>query len=134
MAEDSIFTKIIKGELPCHKVFEDDATFAFMDIFPIQPGHVVVVSKRQADSVFDLDDAEYQALMAAVNTVAKRLRKQYPDKKRIAVIIEGLDVAHAHVKVFPIDTGEQLRAPQDTNIEPNHAELERVATALRGEN
>lgn len=130
---DSIFTKIIAGELPSHKVFEDDMTYAFMDIFPIQSGHVVVVSKRQVDTVFDLKDQEYQALMATVKRVADRLRRLFPDKKRIAVIIEGLDVDHPHVKVFPIDTGEQLRAPQDTTVEPNHAELERLATLLRSD-
>lgn len=128
--QDSVFTKIINGEIPCHKVFEDDSSFAFMDIHPIQPGQVVVVSKRQVENFYELTDDEYQALFAAVKQVALRLRQHFPDAKRIAVIIEGLEVAHVHVKVFPISTGQQLRAQPDVNEEPDHTKLAKLAAAL----
>lgn len=129
--EDSIFTKIIKGEIPCHKVFEDERTFAFMDIHPIQPGHVLVVSKRQVGNFYELEDGEYQALMATVKRVAKILKNVFPEKKRIAVIIEGLDVDHVHVKLFPIDTGEQLRTTPDLSAEPDHSALAALAQRLQ---
>lgn len=130
MSEPSIFTKIINGEIPCHKVYEDDKTFAFLDIHPIQPGHTLVVPKTQVDFVWDLDDGDYQALMATVKKVGGRLREVFPDKQRIGVMIEGLDVTeHAHVKVFPFDRGEYRTIP-DISLEPNHAVLAEVAKKL----
>lgn len=128
--EDSIFTKIIKGEIPCHKVYEDDKTLAFLDIHPIQPGHVLVVPKRQVSFVWDLDDDDYQALMATVRKVARRLRAAFPDKERVGVMIEGLDVAdHAHVKIFPFSKGEYRVIP-DMTAEPDHEALAELARKL----
>lgn len=129
--EDSIFTKIIKGEIPCHKVYEDALTFAFMDIHPIQQGQVLVVPKLQVANFYDLPAREYAALFGTVQSIAKRLRECYPAKKRIGVMIEGLDVDHVHVKVFPIDTGEEYRHVPDMSAEPDHAELARIAEQLR---
>lgn len=128
--EDSIFTKIIKGEIPCHKVYEDDRTLAFMDIHPIQPGHVLVVSKDQVGNFYDLDPTAYQALFVTVQKVAKKLREVFPDKARIGVMIEGLDVDHAHVKVFPVDTPDQYRSHTDMSAEPDHAALADMAKRL----
>lgn len=128
--EASIFTKIIEGEIPCHKVFEDEQSFAFMDINPIQPGQVLVVSKRQVENFYELEDGEYQALMASVKRVAQKLKAVFPEKKRIAVIIEGLDVPHVHVKVFPIDTGVQLRSIPDEANQPDHEALGEMAKKL----
>lgn len=128
--EDSIFTKIIKGEIPCHKVYEDERTFAFMDIQPIQSGHVLVVSKNPVANFYELADDDYQALMATVKQVAKRLKVSFPDKKRIAVIIEGLEVDHVHVKLFPIDSGDDLRHQPDESLEPDHAALATLAEQL----
>ena len=79
--EESNFTKIIKGELPCHKVYEDDFAVAFMDIHPIQPGHVLVVPKSQVGSVWELSDDDYQALMTAVKKVGQKLKEAFPDKE-----------------------------------------------------
>lgn len=129
--EDSIFTKIINGEIPCSKVHEDDKTFALMDIRPIQPGQVLVVPKKQVGFVWDLDAEDYAALMATVQEVGKRIRNAYPDKKRVGVIIEGLDVTnHAHVKVFPFDTHEELCHVPDPNQEPDYAALAEIAKTL----
>ena len=119
---DSIFTRIIKGEIPCHKVYEDELTFAFMDNHPIQPGMVLVVSKTPAETAWDLSDADYQALMNTVKKVALKMRQVFPQKKRVSVMIEGLDVPHVHVKVFPINSGEEFRAVPDTASEPDHDE------------
>lgn len=129
--EDSIFTKIIKGEIPCHKVYEDNHTFAFMDIHPIQPGHVLVVTKNPVATVWDLSESEYQTLMGVVRKIATKMAKVFPDKKRIGVMIEGLEVDHAHVKIFPINTGDEFRRAPDVNSEPNHDELAKMAAKLR---
>lgn len=129
--EDSVFTRIIKGEIPSHKVYEDEHTIAFMDIHPVQPGMVLVVSKRQVEDFFELPDDEYQALMRTVKRVGARLREVFPDKRRIAVQIEGLDVPHVHVKLFPFDTSAEFHAPQDSSTEPDHTALAEMAERLK---
>jgi histidine triad (HIT) family protein len=131
--QDSIFTKIIKGEIPSHKVYEDAKTFALLDIHPIQPGHVLVVPRKQVDHVWDLADDDYQALMATARRVAHKLREVFPDKKRVAMHIEGLEVAHAHLKIFPFSTEEEFRSHPDTSIEPDHEALAVIASKLHME-
>jgi len=131
MAEDSVFTKIIKGELPSHKIYEDDKTLAFMDIHPVQPGHVVVVPKRQVNFVWDLDDQDYIALMKTVQKISKKMREVFPDKKRVGVQIEGLGIDnHAHVNILPFSTVEEFRRLPNTDDEPDHEALENMAEKL----
>lgn len=127
---DSIFTKIIKGGIPCHKIYEDDKTLAFLDIHPIQPGHVLVVPKKQVEYVWDLDDEDYQSLMATAKLVAQRLRQVFPEKSRVAMLIEGLDVAHAHLKIFPFSTDSEFYNKPDMTDEPDHQDLANVANRL----
>ncbi len=127
---DSIFTKIIKGEIPCHKVYEDDRTLAFLDIHPVQPGMVLVISKKQIDHFMDLPDEDYRALMMTVKKVAGRLRQVFPDK-RVGVQIEGFDVAHTHVKLIPISSGEEFRAKPDATTEADPRILAEMAVKLR---
>lgn len=129
--EDSVFTKIIKGELPCHKVYEDARTLTFMSIYPIQPGQVVIVPKKQVDHVWDLDDQDYQALMAAGKKVARKIREVFPDKARVALYVEGLEVAHAHLKLFPFSTSTELHTIPDTSVQPDHDTLAAIAERLR---
>lgn len=128
--QDSIFTKIIKGEIPCHKVYEDEHTIAFLDIHPVQPGMTLVVTKHQVEDFVQLDEAEYVALMDTVKKVAQRLKEVFPDKKRIGVQIEGLDVPHVHVKLFPINTGAEFRVAPDFDSEPDHDALADMAKKL----
>src|SRR5689334_22515512 len=101
--EDSIFTKIVKGEIPCHKVYEDDKTLAFLDIHPIQAGHTLVIPKKQIQFVWDIDDETYQAVMATVKKVALRLR-QVLGTQYVGVQVIGVDVPHAHVQLIPFNT------------------------------
>jgi histidine triad (HIT) family protein len=130
--EDSIFTKIINGDIPSHKIYEDELTFAFLDIHPIQFGQVLVVPKAQVASVWDMQGDEYQALMATVHKVGRRLREAFPDKARIGVMIEGLDVSnHAHVKVFPFNDDAEFRNVADASEEPDHSSLAELASRLR---
>lgn len=128
--EESLFTKIIKGEIPCHKVYEDELTLAFMDIYPIQEGHVLVISKKQVDHIWDLPEEDYLALMSTVKKVGQRLREFFPSKDRVGIIVEGFDVPHVHVKVFPINNKDELRASQDMNKEPDHKVLAELAQKL----
>jgi histidine triad (HIT) family protein len=128
--EDTIFTKIIRGEIPCHKVYENEHTLAFLDIHPVQPGMTLVVSKRPYPTFLDMPDDDYQALWAAVRKVAVRLKSHYPEKKRIGIQVEGLDVPHVHVKLFPISTGDEFRAPPDIHKEPDHEALAKLAKEL----
>ncbi len=129
--EPSIFTRIINGEIPCHKVYEDDKTFVLMDIHPIQPGQVLVVPKDQISFIWDINHDDYLALMETVQKVGKRLREIFPDKSRVGVMIEGLDVDnHAHIKVFPFNNEEEYRHVPSADSEPNHQELAEIAAKL----
>lgn len=130
MAEKSIFTKIIDGELPSHKIYEDNKTLAFLDIYPAVNGQVIVVPKSQIEFVWDLTDEDYQALMTTTKKVAKHLQ----DKLNTAYVgtkIEGTEVPHAHVKVYPFNTVAEFNTQQDTTIEPNHIKLAESAKELR---
>lgn len=97
----SIFTRIVKGDLPCHKVTEDEAHFAFMEIKPLAPGHVLVIPKVEIDYVFDLDDKTLSELMLFCKKVAGAIKKAVPCEK-VAVLIYGLEVRHAHVHLVPV--------------------------------
>lgn len=100
MQEDSVFTKIIKGEIPCHKVYEDDKTIAFLTIDPLIQGHTLVVPKLQIDDFEKLPKADYQALFTAVRKVAARIKEAYGVRKAIVTIM-GYEVPHAHVHIMP---------------------------------
>jgi len=105
---DSVFTKIIKGELPSHKIYEDESTFAFLDIQPIKPGHILVVPKKQID-IWDLSEEDYHALMATVRKVVHRIQEVLKPK-RVGVQVVGIDVEnHAHVHVFPFNNMAEYR-------------------------
>lgn len=132
--QPTIFTKIINGEVPCHKVYEDEHTIAFLDIYPIGPGHVLVVSKKQIDHFDDLDDINYQALFGTVRLVAKRV-KAVLGVKRACLRIEGFDIPHAHVHVIPCNKTEDFYHADRMALEPDHAALAAMAKRLKiGEN
>jgi histidine triad (HIT) family protein len=127
--QDSVFTKIIKGEIPSHKIYEDDYTFAFLDIHPVTPGHTLVVPKRQVEFVWDLPDEEYQRLLAACKTIALHLR----DKLNVPYVgtkIEGVDVPHAHIHLIPFSSVAEFHGEADMDAEPDHEDLERLAKDL----
>ena len=100
--QDSVFTKIIKGEIPCHKIYEDEAVFAFLDIHPKQPGHVLVVPKKQVEFVWDLPAQDYAALMAGAQKIGQHIR-EILQPSYVGLMVEGLGVPHAHVHVFPFE-------------------------------
>ena len=102
--EDSIFTKIIKGEIPCHKIYEDDQALAFLDIAPYTYGHTLVISKKQINHLWDLEDQLYQHLMSVAKKIANRQR-EILKPERVGMILEGFAVPHAHIHVFPMNEG-----------------------------
>ena len=127
--QDSVFTKIIKGEIPCHKVYEDDKTLAFMDIHPVQEGHVLVVPKAQVDRIYDLSDPDYTALMLTAKKVAARVQMVL-NPPRVALAVVGFDVPHAHVHVVPSRTGFEDLDPRNAAAEPDHTALAVLAQKL----
>lgn len=133
--QDSIFTKIIKGEIPSYKVYEDDKTFAFLDIHPLLPGHVLVIPKLQIDHVDELPPEDYQALFLTVQKVAQRV-KTVLGAQRATVHIMGFDVPHAHVHVVPANSGKEFttaftkHAANEPFYTPDEAELTDMARKL----
>jgi histidine triad (HIT) family protein len=125
---DSIFTKIIKGELPAHKIYEDELIFAFLDINPKTPGHTLVVPKRQVDYVWNLPKKDYEALMRAVKKVANRLQEVL-DPRWVGMQIEGAAVAHAHAHVFPFNSVEEYDN-KPTGREIDAGDLAKMAAKL----
>jgi len=126
--QDSIFTKIIKGEIPSHKVYEYEKTLAFLSIYPSVEGHTLVIPKAQVESLWDLSTDDYQALMETTRKVALRLRDVF-DVERVGEKVIGLDVPHAHVHLVPFNTPEEYYAKETTD-EPNHVALAAVAQRL----
>jgi histidine triad (HIT) family protein len=104
---DSIFTKIIKGEIPSYKIYEDDLAYAFLDIHPVQPGHTLVIPKKQIDRLEELDDETYKHLMKVTKKLMLHLRKTL-GTERITLKIEGFDVPHAHVHLIPCNQAKDF--------------------------
>lgn len=132
MSEQSVFSKIISGEIPSHKIYEDDDTLAFLDIYAVIPGHTLVIPKRQVEFVWDLEAHDYEALTQTVKKVALRLRdvlgKAYVGEKII-----GTDVPHAHVHLIPFDTPADMHRANQENADPDHEALAALADRLRFE-
>ncbi|HSE61919.1 MAG TPA: HIT family protein [Candidatus Saccharimonadales bacterium] len=128
--EPSIFTRIISGDIPSHKVYEDDKTFAFLDIHPVLPGHTLVVPKAQVDRLEQLDDDDYVALMLTVKKVMRRLVEVYGPDYRACVRVWGFDVPHAHVQIIPTRNPKDVLAPNDMTAEPDHAALAAEAAKI----
>ena len=103
----TIFSRIIKGEIPCYKIAEDDRFFAFMDINPVSKGHTLVVPKKEVDYIFSLGDEELGEMMVFAKKVAAAIEKAMPCK-RIGVAVIGLEVPHAHIHLIPITTEGDL--------------------------
>jgi histidine triad (HIT) family protein len=127
----SIFSKIIQGEIPCYKIAEDEHYFAFLDIRPVQPGHVLVVPKKEEDYIFDLDDATLSGLILFSKRVAKAIQKAIPCQ-RVGVAVLGLEVPHCHVHLAPINSIHDMNfgRPKDISKEDMQAIAEAIIAAL----
>ena len=129
MIPDSIFTKIIKGEIPCYKIAEDDRFIAFLDVFPIKKGHTLVVPKTQIDYLFDLDDSLLSDLMVFAKKVAQKMQRAITCE-RIGVAVIGLEVPHAHIHLVPLDTVGDIDFSQP-KIQLSTEEMAEIADSIR---
>ena len=103
----SIFTKIVTGEIPAFKIAEDEHFLAFLDVFPLAKGHVLVIPKQEIDSIFDLSDEDYTNLWLFAKTTARALKMAMPCK-RVGIAVIGLEVPHAHIHLIPLQTVEDI--------------------------
>jgi len=127
--EDSIFTKIIKGEIPSHKIYEDENTLAFLDINPATEGHTLVIPKRQVEFIWDMEDDDYYHLMNSVKKVGKRLQK-LSGRKYVGQVVVGTDVPHVHVHIVPFDRSEEIKRTLDGSGVPSD-EASLIASAKK---
>ena len=104
---DSIFTKIVQGEMPSYKIAEDDHHLAFLDMMPLVKGHCLVIPKHEVDLVFDLETEDFKNLWSFAQKVAQKMKRAFPDL-RIAVAVIGLEVPHAHIHLIPIHKMEDM--------------------------
>jgi histidine triad (HIT) family protein len=107
----TIFTKIIKGEIPGYKIAENEKFFAFLDIFPLRQGHTLVVPKTEVDNLFDLGENYLSEILVFAQPIAKAIEKAFPCN-RCGITVIGLDVPHAHVHLIPINNANDLNFTQ----------------------
>jgi histidine triad (HIT) family protein len=107
--DNCIFCKIIKGEIPSFKVWEDQNHLAFLSIAPIKPGHTLIIPKKHGDYIFGMDDTELAALSVASKPVAKKLQQALnPKTGKVGVMVAGLEVPHTHIHLIPMDAEGDL--------------------------
>ena len=114
----SIFTKIIRGELPCYKIDETDDCFAFLDINPNTKGHTLCILKKEIDYIFDLNSEDYQKLMNFSRKIAIALKKSV-NCKRIALSVIGLEVPHVHVHLIPLESMSDMNFGRSIKLDDN---------------
>lgn len=124
----SIFSKIVRGEIPCHKVAEDDNFLAFLDITPIRRGHVLVIPKVETDYIFDMEDADLGGLFVFSKKVAAKIKKVYPCKK-VGITVIGLEVPHAHVHLVPMNSLSDMNFAQP-KLSLTQDELKEIAERI----
>lgn len=127
----TIFSRIAAGEIPSYKVAEDDNYFAFLDINPVAPGHVLVIPKKEESYIFNLDADTYAGLTMFARRVAKALEKAVPCK-RIGVCVIGLEVPHAHIHLIPINEENDMNFAKGKMTLPE-ADMRHIADAIAAE-
>lgn len=125
----TIFTRIIKGEIPSYKVAENDQFYAFLDINPLSKGHTLVVPKREVDYIFDLNDDELAAMHVFAKHIAKAIELVIPCK-RVGVAVMGLEVPHAHIHLIPI-TKESDMIFTNSKLQLTNEEFELIAKSIQ---
>ena len=125
---ETIFTKIIKGEIPCYKIDENEQFIAFLDISPLAKGHTLVVPKQQIDYIFDIDDDTLAAMTLYAKKIAKAIQKTVPCE-RIGVAVIGLEVPHTHIHLVPISHVGDLNF-QNPRVELTKEEFMAIAEGL----
>ncbi len=125
----SVFTRIINGEIPCHKIAETADFIAFLDVNPLKIGHALVVPKQEIDYFFDMESDIYTAYMLFAKEIAKAIKQAIPCKK-VGVAVIGLEVPHAHIHLIPMnEVGDMNFGKQ--KLQPTTEELDRTAASIR---
>jgi histidine triad (HIT) family protein len=125
----SIFSKIIRGEIPCYKIAENEEFFAFLDISPLAKGHVLIVPKREVDKYFDLNSDEIYGINLFAKGIALAIENAIPCK-RVGVAIVGLEVPHAHIHLIPLNSVEDINFERQ-KLKLSQEEFEEIAEAIR---
>lgn len=124
----SVFTRIVNGEIPSHKVAETANCLAFLDVFPLAPGHVLVIPKQETDLIFDLETELYAELHLFARDVAKAIKKVIPCR-RVGVAVIGLEVPHAHIHLVPLNQINDINFTRE-KLKPSQEELASVARKI----
>lgn len=125
----SIFSKIVKGEIPCHKIAEDEQFLAFLDIMPLQRGHVLVIPKTEVDYIFDVEDKLLGQMMIFSKKIAKKIQQIVPCN-RIGVSVIGLEVPHTHIHLIPINSVSDMNFANEKLV-VSQTELAELAEQIR---
>lgn len=125
----TLFSRIIRGEIPSYKIAEDDRYFAFLDINPLREGHTLVVPKTETDYIFDLDDDTLAGMMVFSGKVAAAVREAYPCN-RIGLAVLGLEIPHAHIHLVPMDAMDDINF-RNPKLKFSPAEFEETASRIR---
>ena len=125
----SIFARIINGEIPCHKIAEDENHFAFLDINPLTKGHTLVVPKKEIDYIFDINDAAHADLWNFAKKISHSIKKAVPCK-RIGIAVIGLEVPHAHIHLIPIKNVSDMNFALP-KLQLSKEEMEAIAKTIR---
>ncbi len=124
----TIFTRIINGEIPCYKIAEDENYFAFLDIMPLAPGHVLVVPKKEINYIFDVDDELLKGILPFAKKIASAMERVIPCE-RIGISVIGLEVPHAHVHLIPLRTLDDINFSRP-KLKMSHEELSEIASKI----
>lgn len=125
----SIFSKIVTGEIPSYKIAENNNFLAFLDVFPLVHGHVLVIPKKEVDYIFDISDSDLSEMILFSKHVAKAI-KAAVDCKRIGIAVIGLEVPHAHIHLVPMNSVNDINFTQ-TKLKPSALELSSMAEKIR---
>jgi len=124
----SIFSKIIKGDIPSYKIAEDNNYYAFLDIFPLQKGHTLVIPKKEVDYIFDLSDDDYIGLMLFAKKVSEKIEKVI-GCERVGLTVIGLEVPHAHIHLIPINKEKDMNF-SSPKLKLSQKEFEKIAKEI----
>lgn len=128
----TLFSRIVNGEIPCHKVVENDKFLAFLDIMPLRKGHVLVIPKVEVDYIFDLQDELLGEMMVFSKQVAIKIKSTFPCKK-VGISVIGLEVPHAHIHLIPINSINDMDFGQQ-KLQLSQDELSEIAAQMRASN
>jgi histidine triad (HIT) family protein len=125
----SIFSRIVVGEIPCHKIYEDDNFLAFLDVFPLVKGHTLVIPKKEIDYIFDIEDELLAEMILFSKKVAHAIKKTIPCIK-VGVSVIGLEVPHAHIHLIPMNNVSEMNFSQP-KLTFERVEMEKIAADIR---